>query len=399
MSRERKPARLWLEPEKHYGDGRLKQHAVWVIRDGAVRRSTGRGARERAAAEDVLRDYLAERHAAAEPVADKSAVETAVVDVLRHYANEHGQKVARPEELSFRLEKLVVWWAGKSLDEVNGRSCRAYALERGSIASARRELEDLRAAIRLYAADGLCREHVVVSLPAKGASRVDYLTRDQAARLVWHLYKSRERQGNAETRKHHLRHAVPFVLVGIYTGTRSSRIWNASFVREEGRPWLDVDGGVFYRAAQGESVSPTKRAGSVRIPPRLLAHLRRWRNGVVREGTRVPRRYVVEYRGRPADPKKALAKAMDDVYGEDHPFVRHTLRHTAATWLMWSGEDLGDIAAYLSMTREVPDESLRARTSRRRSRHRAGVQFTRRASPGGELGGCLHGKFRFANSL
>ncbi|MCK5930987.1 MAG: integrase [Fulvimarina manganoxydans] len=346
MSRDRRPARLWLEPERRKKDGKLKQRAVWIILDGDVRRSTGCGAGDRAGAEIRLREYLAERHAESEAIADKTAAETAIADVLRHYATEHGHAVARPTELGSRIVRLIEWWGDRTLDEINARTCRAYAAARGSDASARRELEDLRAAIRLYAADGLCREHVVVTLPAKSASRVDYLTRNQAAALIRYLYRAQAVQGGNATRKHHLRHLIPFVLVAIYTGTRSSRIWNASYAREPGRPWMDVDGGVFYRSAQGERVSPTKRAGSVRIPPRLLAHLRRYRDIAGKD-------YVVEYRGRPADPKKALARAMDHVYGADHPFVRHTFRHTAATWLMWSGEDLGDIAAYLSMTREV----------------------------------------------
>ena len=54
--------------------------------------------------------------------------------------------------------------------------------------------------------------------------------------------------------------------------------------------------------------------------------------------------------------KKALAGAMDAVFPAGHDYVAHTFRHTAVTWLMWSGENLNDIAAYASMTREVLEE-------------------------------------------
>ncbi|MEX6507724.1 integrase [Jiella sp. M17.18] len=353
MPRHRKPARLWLEPERRSRDGRVTEAAVWKIKDGKIRISTGCHADNHAGAEAALQAYLAKRHADAEPVRDKAAADTAIADVVRHYVENRSDRISDPDLLLYRAGRLTEFWGDRSLADIDGRTCREYAKWRGSEPSARRELEDLRAAIRLYAADGLCRENVVVTTPGKPQSRTDFLTRDQAAALIWYLWKTREKQHGRETKRFPLRHIVGFVLVGIYTGTRSRRIWTASFEREEGLPWLDLDGGVFYRAAQGESVSPTKRAGSVRIPPRLLAFLRMWRRGPLVEGVRRPRRYLVEYRGKPSDPKKALARAMDEVYGEGHPYVRHTLRHTCATWLMWSGEDIGDIASYLSMTRDV----------------------------------------------
>ena len=353
MPRRKAPPRLWLEPAKLKPDGTVRQTARWVIKDGSVRQSTGYGADEREQAAQALQAYLTTRHAEAEPERDRAARDIAVADVVRHYLEAKGRAVADPNLLAHRASKLLAWWGDKTLSDVDGRRCRAYAEWRGKAPAARRELEDLRSAINLYAADGLCRERVVVTTPPKPASRTDFLTRDQTAALLWHLWKVREVQHGHATKRFPLRHIAPFVLVGVYTGTRSRRIWQASFEREEGRPWLDLDGGVYYRAAQGEAVAPTKRAGAVRIPPRLLAMLRILRQGPWKDGRRQPRRYLVEYRGKPSDPKKAVAKALDTVFGPDHPFVRHTLRHTCATWLMWSGEDLGHIAAYLSLTREM----------------------------------------------
>ncbi|WP_024351062.1 tyrosine-type recombinase/integrase [Aurantimonas coralicida] len=266
-----------------------------------------------------------------------------IPDVLVHYFKHKGD-VARPNELAARLRFLTEFWGDKTLADISRATCAEYVEHRGSESAARRELEDLRSAVNMYAADALCRDHVKVSLPNPSEARVDYFTRDQAAALIWYLYRTRVRQGNKDTKAYALRHIVPFVLMAIYTGTRSKRVWQASFHREEGLPWIDVDDGVFYRAAQGEKVSPTKRAGSVRIPPRLLLHLRRWAKS---------RNYLVQYRGKPSDPKQALSRAMIAVFGPDHPFVRHTFRHTAATWLMWTGGDIGEIAHFLSMSRET----------------------------------------------
>ncbi|MGY4312565.1 hypothetical protein [Bradyrhizobium sp. JR3.5] len=100
-----------------------------------------------------------------------------------------------------------------------------------------------------------------------------------------------------------------------------------SFEKEQGRPYVDVENGLFHRTWLGENVPANKRAPVQRIPARLLAHLRRWR----RLGTR----YVCEYQGRAADPKKAFGRFARAVFPDtDMKVVRHTFRHTAATWLM-----------------------------------------------------------------
>lgn len=92
------------------------------------------------------------------------------------------------------------------------------------------------------------------------------------------------------------------------TGSRSSRIWQASFVKEQGRPYIDLDAGVFYRAWEGEIVAGNKCAPPIRLPARLLAHMRRWHA----KGAK----YVVEYHGKPADPKWAFRNLVDEVLGE-----------------------------------------------------------------------------------
>jgi integrase len=84
-----------------------------------------------------------------------------------------------------------------------------------------------------------------------------------------------------------------------------------------------------------------KRRPPVRLPDRLLAHLRRW-------GKR--QRYAVEWYGEPVkDVDKAFRRTVEDArLGEG--VSPHTLRHTAATWLMQRGTDLGEAAGFLGMT-------------------------------------------------
>ena len=58
MPRRTKGPRLWLQPARKDRAGNIIEQAVWVIRDGSVKRSTGCGPREIKRAEGRLRDYL-----------------------------------------------------------------------------------------------------------------------------------------------------------------------------------------------------------------------------------------------------------------------------------------------------------------------------------------------------
>ena len=62
MSRPGKGARLWLRPEKRNPDGTLRERAVWVIRDGPRKISTGCPPQDRAGAERALGEHLADKY-------------------------------------------------------------------------------------------------------------------------------------------------------------------------------------------------------------------------------------------------------------------------------------------------------------------------------------------------
>ena len=55
-----------------------------------------------------------------------------------------------------RLAALIGFFGDKVLSDINGTLCRAYVEHRRSSAAARRELEDLRAAINYHRREGLC---------------------------------------------------------------------------------------------------------------------------------------------------------------------------------------------------------------------------------------------------
>ena len=236
----------------------------------------------------------------------------------------------------------MAWWGDKSLDQITGSSCRAYVRHRGVAQAARRELEDLRAAINHHRKEGLCREVVEVLLPEKSPPREKWLTRSEAARLILTAWRYREHQNFRATDRSTRQHVARFILVGLYTGTRAGAICSASFKPEDGRGWIDTERGVFYRRPAGQRETK-KRRPPIRLPDRLLAHLRRWEA----KGLGSP----VEWNGHPVKDVDKAFRATAKAAGIDAS--PHALRHTAVTWAMQNRADLYEAAGYFGMTIEV----------------------------------------------
>lgn len=254
---------------------------------------------------------------------------------------------ARPLEVIGRCEKLLEFWGEKRLSDVTRASCRRYVEHRGGRAVARRELEDFRAAIQHHLHEGLCREVVAVVLPERGHPRDRWITRSEAARLIWAAWRYREVQKGHATGRRSRQHVARFILVGLYTGTRASAICSAAFGPAAHTGWIDLDKGVFHRRASGERETK-KRKPPVRLPTRLLAHMRRWhKNG---------QRYAVEWNGKPVGTgvEKAFRAVVEAAsLMETGTVTPHTLRHTAATWLMQRGTPVWEAAGFLGMTVET----------------------------------------------
>lgn len=162
---------------------------------------------------------------------------------------------------------------------------------------------------------------------------------------MWTCWRAREKQEGRPTKKRPLRHLARFILIGLYTGTRAGAIATASPRREEGRSFVDLERGIFYRLAIGRRAT-TKRQTPAPIPPRLLAHMRRWhRLGIAKE-------HFVEFNGKPVKSVKTAFHSAIGKAGIDHASP-HTLRHTAATWLMQNGAPLWQAAGFLGMSEKT----------------------------------------------
>lgn len=285
MSRRKKGPRLWLR--KSWNDRGTKRDAAWFILDGTRHIATGCAKGEAERAEQKLAEYIANKYQPARK--EKDIEDILIADVLSIYLDDRVPLQARPECARDRVRRLNEFWGALRLADVNGASCRAYSEWTGSVGGSRRDLEDLRAAINHHSKEGLHRGIVRVTLPPKGPPRDRWLTRDEAAALIRACWNAREVQTQHRgqlkgqkivTDKRPSQHIARFILIALYTGTRASAVAAASPYRSEGRSYVDLDQGMFYRLAEG-SRATKKRQPPVPLPPRLLAHMRRCTNRTI----------------------------------------------------------------------------------------------------------------------
>ena len=353
MPPRKQPPRLWLRPARKLKRKKTRAQAVWIILDGGRHIATGCLSGEDSEAQQALRDYIAQKYTPTRKERDIESI--AIADVLSIYVDDCGARQVNQPKFYERITRINDFWGAKMLADVTGESCRAYIVERGNNGGARRDLEDLRAAINHHAKQGFHRGIVRVTLPPKGKPRDRWLTRQEAAKLLMACWRHREEQvrhrgpnkgQKLPTDKRPLRHLARFILIGLYTGTRAAAIASASPIAQEGRSFVDLDNGIFYRLAQGKQAT-NKRQPPVPIPARLLAHLRRWKaKGIAHE-------HFVEWNGKPIKSVKTAfrsAVALAELPGRITP---HTLRHTAATWLMQLGVGEWQASGFLGMNVET----------------------------------------------
>lgn len=340
MPRPSKGPRLYLiKPEGRPG--------YWYIRDGRTQQGTGCLEADAAGAEDALAVYIRRKR---RPGGASNPARVNVVDALALYSLDKAPEVKRPDVLIYTCETLERWWGDKVLSEIKGSSCRAYVTWRKgqawakaktsdrtvSVATVRRELETLRAAVNHYHAEHTLDAVPVVTLPQKPPARERWLTRDEAARLLW------------ATRRHKdSRHLARFILLGIYTGTRHTAILGLRWLPNTAGGWIDVDKGLIYR--RGEGVSQTKkRTPPAMLPDRILNHLRRWRRI---DDARIT--HVVHFAGKPIKKERRSWNSACRHAGLGTEVVPHIMRHTSITWAMQNGADLWEASGFYGVSIEV----------------------------------------------
>jgi len=295
MSRRPKGPRLHIKR----GSGTRKSH--WIIKDGEKRISTGCSADDAEGARDALARYLASTHT---PPAGEEPLIAEVIAIYR-------REVCRT---------YVKWRCGMGVSQT----------------TARHDLKILRAAVRHYHKEYGLKTLPVVTLPPKEEARVRWLTRQEAAQLL------------RAAKTPHLRR---FILIGLYTGTRSQAMLGLSWIPSTDSGWIDLDSGVLYRRGDDQRRTNKKQTPAA-IPDRLMAHLRRWHRMDAELGIR----HVVHYQGTKVRKLRRSWATARDAAGLGDDVIPHTLRHTAATWLMQRAVDMWVAAGYLGMSVKMLEE-------------------------------------------
>ena len=321
MPRKRLPARLKLRRRPGRADR-------WVIVDGRTEIDTGSGAGDRAGAEARLGEYLAASRRI--DTAERNPARVSAADVIALYIRIHPAPPA-----IYHARPLLGFFGERTLAEINGSLCRAYAADRGQTVTGgtvRRELGTLQAAINFWHVESPLDAVPKVWKPEDSPRRERVLTRLEAAKLL----RAARRLG--------LDYVARFILLGLYTGTRHATILALRWHPSADAGWLDADHGIIHRAGAAEKQT-RKRRTAARMPDRLLAHVRRWAAMDLAKG---PQTAVIRYKGRPIERQQRGWDAVVKAAGLGADVTPHVLKHSATTWLLRSGMDLWDVSGLTS---------------------------------------------------
>jgi integrase len=308
----------------HWREDRGAFYIVWTVNGRSRKCATGTADREQA--EVFFAEWFQRRGRRTGP---RDPSQVLVTDILGEYLNARQKEVADPTRIAYAVLALTDFFEGNTGADVTIESCNRYTMKRGrSAGTVRRELGVLRAAINWAHKHGRLTRPIAVELPDRPEPRDRWLTRQEAARL---LRASRTKQARL--------YMPLFVLIGLYTGRRKEAILSLRW------PQVDLNAGRIDFDIAGRKRTNKKR-GTVRIPSRLLPHLRRARLRGSDLG------YVLHDHGACiGDIKKGFAAACKRAGLEG--VSPHTLRHSAATWLMQAGVPLWQASGFLAMSVET----------------------------------------------
>lgn len=268
--------------------------------------------------------------------------EVLVTDVLTTYLDRLEALGKDCERAAYATVPLTKFFAGKYLSEAPSL-CEGFRLWRKvSPSTVRRDLGVLQSAVKCAFERQFISRPVVISRPTEAPARERWLSRSEAAMLLagalgfepvaFDRVSRRPMSWKRVVRPQY--HLALFILIGLYTGRRKEAILSLR--------WSKVDLVRKKIDFRRDGVSETKKKrGQCAIPPRLLPHLMRAKKQEFDIGN------VILWEGKPvADIKTSFNHAVDRVHLND--VSPHTLKHTAATWLMQSGKDPFKISDFLA---------------------------------------------------
>lgn len=381
---------------------------TWVIRDGAREISTGCDSSRQPEAEKALAAYIANKWTPS--VASGGASDPAAVlisEVLALYLQERAPELAEPSKVADFVKPLAAWWPPRTVADVKRSTCKAYVEHRASQSrasaktaeakaakispqTARRELEVLSSAIGWWDKEHHLTDRPEVWLPEKAESPREALTRAQAAAL---LMAGRGYRRNGQTgawerlkgsQRANRRHLLRFVLIGLYTGTRPGVIPKLLWAESPTSAFVDLADETIYRRGKAEKDHKTKRRPLVKMPPRLVQHMRRWRKRDLEAET--PLLTVLHHGGRPIRGRiRTGFEGLVRDAGLAGKVTPHWMRHTCPTWLMEASVSTWDVAAYTGMSTAMLEKNYAHHRPSHQSAARQG--FGRKSRVAGGISG------------
>lgn len=321
-------------------------YIYWTESRGArsVSRERSTGTRDSAEAHRVFAEWLDAGGGTPAGIrwdGPRRAAQATIADVLAVYAQEHAANhTAAPERTGYAIAALLGFWGERTCDYIKPETCRAYVKTRMSInstnivvekidmgvseATAARELTVLRAALGYAADNGKLVEDLRrhVELPSKPPGRDRWLTRSEAARLLW------------ESRKGYSRDYLPlFIMLALRTGARPGALFDLTWAQidfQRGR--IDFNPPGRKRTNKGRPIIP--------IPRRL-----RW--FLLKAQQRATSPYVIAFRGKKIADIGVSFMAAAKRAGLGRDVLPYTMRHTAATWMMHRAVPINQVAGWL----------------------------------------------------
>lgn len=296
---------------------------VWFERGSRRRQSTGTS--DAGEAQAFYHAFLASKPADNRPSHPDARF---IGDVLAAYAQERGKDMTGRGLMVMldAVKSLLPFWGDKQASTINERTCKLYIQSRGTktTASPRRELAYLKAALNYDWECGRLLQKIPVWLPSPNKPRDRWLTRSEVARLL------------KAARKGLARDYLPlFILMALYTGARKTALLSMR--------WPQVNFPQRLIKLDSGGIVTNKRHATIPIPNRLMTFLKYAR----KRGTDLSP--VIHAHQAPIkDIKKGFAAACKKAGLEN--VSPHTLRHTAASWMVQAGVPLFDVARYLGHT-------------------------------------------------
>jgi integrase len=257
------------------------------------------------------------------------SVQVGVMAVLNDYKENILDHLPSKKNAQLWVDNLEKHFGNLTVAEIDDDAIEGFVKNRGaSVETIRRELSVLNSALRRAERRKVIVKAPFIQLPPKPAPRERYLTRTEAARLLW-----------ASRRTEHLK---TFLRLALYTGARPGAIFDLTWDR------VDLENG-FVDYGQGVG---NKRRGIKPIDGALRAALGR---------VKVKKGYVVQWNGKKVQRvNNAFRKAVKRAGLKDTGVIRYTLRHTMATWAAMAGADLHGIGGMLDHS----DPKMTARYSK-----------------------------------